>query len=227
MFPPLIRKIAEYHVLVVVLVAGLLATPYVLGDEGGPITHDLSPYRACGLNCLFVVAKWNEIDTTLTALSNEVAPRDSGDSSVADLERAALALGLDPVAARVEMEDLDTIPLPAIVHLGSQARQSSASHYVVLIGLHPQGVILIDPPGGATLHPYSEFAKEWTGVILAFPAEQTRKSRFLAELRRREFWGIWPIRLVVASPLGVLAWWLFIRKKSHSFRSQPRTSLSG
>jgi len=125
------------------------------------------------------------------------------------------------------MEDLTTIPLPAIVHLKSEARQSNASHYVVLIGLHPQGVILIDPPTGATLHPYSEFAAEWSGVAIAFPKDRVEESRYLSMLRIREFWSVWPTRFVIAASLGVFAWALFVGKKHHLIRRLPGSNPVG
>ncbi len=79
----------------------------------------------------------------------------------------------------------------------------------MLIGLHPQGVILIDPPTGATLHPYAEFTEDWTGVAVAFPNTQAGKDQFLATLRWHKLWAVWPVRIVGAVVLGGLAWWLF------------------
>ena len=104
---------------------------WCFASETKPATEDLSPFRACGLNCLFVVAKMNGVATTLDALEKEVAPRANGDSSIADLERAAGILGLESVSARLNMDALRTTPLPAILHLKTRARQSDSSHYVV------------------------------------------------------------------------------------------------
>lgn len=173
---------------------------------------DLNPFRACGLNCLFIVARMNHAMTTLPSLAKKVAPRSNGESSIADLERAAISLGLRPVAVRLKSNDLRDLPLPAIVHLRTQARQSDASHYVVLIGLHRDGVLVIDPPAGVTLHPFNEFAAEWTGVAVAFPTDRLSQERFLATLWWSEFWSIWSVRIIIGSGLMMLGGLTFLTR---------------
>ncbi len=205
--PTNLWKLSAFAV-VAALPPALLA-PWCFAAAETSATVNLSPFRACGLNCLFVVAKMNGVATTLPTLEEEIAPRANGDSSIADLERAATKLGLKPISVRLARGDLPTLPLPAIVHFKTRARQSESSHYVVLIGLHPEGVVLIDPPAGATLHPFSEFVEEWSGVAISFSENQASKDQLLATLRRRDFWAIWPTRIAAAAVVGGLACLLF------------------
>ncbi len=222
-----LRQIAHSAWVIVATIAPALMPSRCPAQDDGPETHDLSPFRACGLNCLFVVAKLNGVDASLKSLEREVAPRANGESSIADLERASKKLGLDPTSVRVGMDALGTIPLPAIVQLKSRARQSDASHYVVLVGLHRRGVMLIDPPAGATLHPFAEFADDWTGVTVAFAGDRARKDQFLSEMGKREWRTIWPARLAIVASLSGLAWFLFAKKNVREPRREPAPTRAG
>ena len=177
------------------------------------LESDSNAYRCCGLNCLYVISKLKDIPVSRADLERNLSPRDNGDTSVADIERASVALGLDPVSARIDLTTLAQVPLPAIVQLKSRTRQSSASHYVVLLSLHREGVITVDPPIEASLHPYSEFARDWTGVTIAFPADSTRKSALIVRLNRAGRPGVWVRRLVIVVLLALLAWSLLARRR--------------
>jgi hypothetical protein len=168
-------------------------------------------YGSCGLNCLFIVLKSHAVDVSFAALRGVLNPSKDGESSVADLERAAKSLGLEPVSARVDFSVLSRVPCPAIVQLRSRSPQSSASHYVVLMGLHRDGVITIDAPASATLHPYGEFQADWTGVVVAFPRGEAERSAFLSHLGSGIGWRTWVVGLASAGLLGVVGW-LIVRR---------------
>ncbi len=197
--------------------AGSLAPGHV-GAADGEVRGD-GLYRACGLNCLKVVCGLKGVDASFDRLGELLGPNAKGESSIEDLERAARAVGLDPVSARVDLAHLARLPMPAIVHLRTRARDSTASHYVVLMGLLARGVVTIDPPMRATYHPYDEFKADWTGVVVAFPGDEAGRQAVAGLLVGTSPWTTW---VAPALLLGSVAALLVARRGPASRPSAGR-----
>jgi hypothetical protein len=190
---------------------------------------DPDPYRSCAVNCLYVICRIRGVDVAFSSTADLLQPRKNGDCSIADIERAATAIGLEPVSARLDRRDLPKVPFPAIVHLRSRAPRSASNHYVVLMGLFRRGVVTIDPPNAATCHPYQEFYHDWTGVVVAFPRDPHQRSAFIASLASGSAWMPWSATALVVSVLLVLAWNLkmILNARGRARRSAVVQSISG
>ena len=172
------------------------------------------PYRCCGLNCLAVVAHVHDIHVPLSSIEEILKPRANGDCSVADIERAAQTLGLHPASAHLDWNVLPLVPFPCIVQLHSLTRYATKSHYTILMGFHRTGVILLDAPNPAMLHPYDEFRKDFTGVVIAFPPAESDRRDFVARIGTSSSWADWTVRGSIVASLGVLAWLFRYRRPS-------------
>jgi ABC-type bacteriocin/lantibiotic exporter with double-glycine peptidase domain len=180
------------------------------------------PYRSCAVNCFYVVCQLRGRDVTFSSVKELLRPRENGDCSIADIERAAKAVGLDAVSAKVDRRDISKIPFPAIAHLRSRALQSSSNHYVVLMGVFREGVVTIDPPNAATYHPHQEFCDDWSGAVVAFPVGEESRRHFVASLS-----GEWRPRIAVlfvggACVLFMLGWGLTRVLKPSVTLGRPR-----
>ncbi len=173
--------------------------------EEEPSAKKADPYQCCGLNCLTVMARMRDLDIPVTTLQDLLRPRENGDCSVADLERAAKAAGLDPTSALLAWSALPHVPCPCIVQLRSATRFGSRSHFVVLMGLHRLGVILLDAPNPAILHPYDEFKQDWTGVVVAFPSDESEQRALIASFRGPIPWSALTVSGALAVA-GFLTW---------------------
>ncbi len=178
----------------------------VSADDATNGASDGDPYRSCGVNCFVIICRMRAIDEPLASANALLRPRKNGDCSVADLECAARAVGLDVISAKLNRPDLYRVPFPAIVHLRSHALQSSSNHYVVLTGMFRKGIVTIDPPNEPTYHPYEEFFDDWTGVVVAFPENSQRRRAFVASLQVGSWWRTWALVLVSASAPAGVAW---------------------
>lgn len=107
-----------------------------------------------------------------------------GANAAAILE-AARAYGLEAEAVKVEVEHLEDLPLPAILHW-------EFKHFLVLERLTRKGAWVVDPGGGRRHVPAAELATAFTGVALCFapddgfrarPAAFPSLGRYLAMLR--------------------------------------------
>lgn len=184
------------------------------------------PYWCCGLNCLTFLAHFHEVQAPLKSIEEVLKPRPNGECSVADIERAALWLGFVPVSAHLEWNRLQDVPLPCIVQLRSQTRYATGSHFAVLMGLHRDGVVLLDAPNRATLHPYDEFRDDFTGVVIVFPRDESERRDFVDRAVNAASWTHWPIRVAIAVPLACLAWFIRYRPAQGTMNSSA-TSTGG
>ena len=93
--------------------------------------------------------------------------------SMQDLMDVAAGFGYEFKGLHVSDNDMEKLPLPAIVQLNAR-NGGDSGHYWVLERVKGEEVELFDPQAG---HRYNqtiaEFAREWDGVILAFQASDT------------------------------------------------------
>jgi NHLM bacteriocin system ABC transporter peptidase/ATP-binding protein len=82
-------------------------------------------------------------------------------SSAANVLKAARSLGLESKGLRVEVDELATTRLPAIVFW-------DFNHFVVVEGANRSGVWINDPANGPRHVPWNEFDQAFTGVVLTF-----------------------------------------------------------
>lgn len=82
-------------------------------------------------------------------------------SNVKSLKKAAAGYGLTARAFRYEMDMIEKIPVPAIIHW-------NFNHFVVLCGFTKKGAVLNDPARGRVTVSMKEFDKAFTGVVVTF-----------------------------------------------------------
>ncbi|MEP6604216.1 MAG: peptidase domain-containing ABC transporter, partial [Spartobacteria bacterium] len=82
-------------------------------------------------------------------------------TSLKALTRAASELGLAARALKISLRNLDSMPLPAIVHW-------EGNHWIVLYDVDEQSVRVADPAMGLRRIPRREFETKWTGYAALF-----------------------------------------------------------
>lgn len=187
------------HWVAVPLAVGLgLWTASCGGQSSSVAAADGPAASPCGLEGLYVVCHLRGVEVGYDRLAGLLRPGADGRSTLADLERAALAVGLRPVSARVGPERLPALPMPAIVQFRSLRGDAPADHFVVLLGADRDGVVLLDPPRPAARQDRDSFSRRWTGVVLTFPEDRDREARLRAALGRSRSRAAWVRRVGVA-----------------------------
>ena len=105
---------------------------------------------------------------------------------------AAETLGLAARAAKVSRENLDALPLPAIVHW-------EGNHWVVLYDVGPTHVRVADPALGLRRLPRAEFEAKWSGYAALF--DYTEAFAGAPEGQQTAAW-LWPFVRPWAGLLG-------------------------
>ena len=82
-------------------------------------------------------------------------------SSAGDIARAGRAYGLEVSGWRKEIEELQDIPLPAILFWDFR-------HFVVLEGIGPGRYYLNDPANGRRVIGEEDFSRSFTGIVILF-----------------------------------------------------------
>ncbi len=124
----------------------------------------------CGLACLAMVAGFHGLDTDLSALRRRWSVSLKG-VTLAQLMAMAQELNLAPRALRLELDNLDRLTTPTILHW-------SLDHFVVLERVARKRAWLVDPAIGRRALTVGEIGEHFTGVALELaPTERFEKRR--------------------------------------------------
>ncbi len=112
----------------------------------------------CGLACLAMVAAYHGLRSDLQTLRRRFTLSLRG-ATMVDLVRMADGLQLNARALRVELDQLDQLVLPCVLHW-------DLNHFVVLKEVRRSHVVLHDPARGVRRVPLAEVSRRFTGVAL-------------------------------------------------------------
>lgn len=114
----------------------------------------------CGLACIAMVACYHGHQTDLYALRQRF-PTSMAGVNLRGLMKLAEGLGLSSRALRVDMEDLQQVRLPAILHW-------NLNHFIVLVKVTNRSFVIHDPAVGRRVLHSDQFSDCFTGVLLEF-----------------------------------------------------------
>ncbi|WP_232053717.1 peptidase domain-containing ABC transporter [Microbulbifer sp. GL-2] len=136
----------------------------------------------CGLVCLAMIAGFHGYDTDLTSLRRRFNISSHG-TNLKTLVDMAARLHLAGRALRLEMESLEELQLPCVLHW-------DMNHFVVLKSVKRNVVIIHDPAVGERELTSEMFAKHFTGIALELmPTEDFKPGEERQHLKLRHFWS--------------------------------------
>ncbi len=135
----------------------------------------------CGLACLAMVSNFHGLDVDLGTLRRRFAPSLRG-AALRSLMGVADQLGLATRAIKVQMDGLEHLHLPAILHW-------DMSHFVVLERLERRRALIHDPDRGTSFVKLEEVSNHFTGVALELrPTEDFKPQNRTERLRLAQLW---------------------------------------
>jgi hypothetical protein len=150
----------------------------------------LGDYAPCGWTSLFLVCHFRHVPVEWERLKELVGPFDSNKThSFADLSNAARELGMHPVGMRLERAGLRHVPMPAILQVHVPDRPGT-DHLAVLLGVRPDGVLMLDPPYPPFFRPDELLQTTWTGNILVFARDHAEEEELRKWVAPRAAWRI-------------------------------------
>lgn len=160
----------------------------------------------CGLACLAMIAGWYGHRTDLAALRARFLISLKG-VNLNHLVQYANRLDLSSRALRLDVNELDQLALPCILHW-------DLSHFVVLVAVSRRGIIIHDPAIGVRSLPYSQVEKYFTGVALELapvagfaPVNDRRRVSLMALMGKVEgLWRTFSLIFGMALAFEVLGW---------------------
>lgn len=117
----------------------------------------------CGLTCIGMIAGFYGHHIDMVSLRHRF-PTSLKGSTLANVMSFAQSLGLGCRAVRLELEELNKLSLPCILHW-------DMNHFVVLKAITKNKIIIHDPARGVRKVPMDEVSSSFTGVALElYPA---------------------------------------------------------
>jgi RHS repeat-associated protein len=119
----------------------------------------------------------------------ELLPDTSRGHSLKDLSEIAAKYGYSMTALRVSLNELKELPLPAVVHMGSQ-EPGKGGHYWILDKINKDSLELYDPQSARRFgQSFKAFAKEWSSHALVFSNKENLPGVRLSEGDMKRFYG--------------------------------------
>ncbi len=112
----------------------------------------------CGLACLAMVASHHGLRCDLPSLRRRFSLSLKG-STMVDMIRMAGSMQFNARAVRAEMEHLEQLELPCVLHW-------DLNHFVVLKEIRRGQAVIHDPARGIRRVPLAEVSRHFTGVVL-------------------------------------------------------------
>jgi len=152
--------------------------PIVIGAEAAE----------CGLACMTMIARWHGHDVDLNGLRQRSGLSISG-ASLRTLMQMADGLGLATRALKVELESLQKVRTPAILHW-------DLNHFVVLAKAGRKSITIHDPAVGRRTLSLEEASKHFTGVVLELtPSDEFQSIEAKRPVKLSSLWskmqGFW------------------------------------
>ena len=127
----------------------------------------------CGLACLAMVASHHGLESDLQTLRRRFSLSLKG-ATMVDMVRMAGQMQLNGRALRAEMEHLEQLATPCVLHW-------DLNHFVVLKEVRRGHAVIHDPARGVRRLPLAEVSRHFTGVVL----ELTPRSDFQPRRQRQ------------------------------------------
>jgi ATP-binding cassette subfamily B protein RaxB len=141
-----------------------------------------SEISECGLASLAMIGVYYGHDVDLNGLRQRFAPSLKG-TTLHDLMAMANALGFGCRALRVEMEHVEDLQLPCILHW-------DLNHYVVLKEVRRNRITIHDPARGLVRLTLAQMSLHFSGVVLELtPTAEFRPQSIQVPLRLNQLWS--------------------------------------
>lgn len=138
-------------------------------------------FAECGLACLAMVAGYHGLNVDMAVMRRSFVPSTRG-ATLRSLMAIADRLSLASRAVKVEMEDLGSLSLPAILHW-------DMNHYVVIAKVSGRKILILDPADQSRWINFSEASKHFTGVALEIePTSEFEVGELRQRLRLSNLW---------------------------------------
>jgi hypothetical protein len=178
-----------FRELTLILALGLSGQP-----EPMTVVNPLD-YAPCGLNCLYAVnsirKSRHDYDSVRTALG---AADGNGTHSMADIVRAAEAIGLCAVPLKLTWAELREMPMPVILVI--RRPDKDANHFIVCKEVGDDHAVTFDPPTSPRSVPQDALRLLWTGNAIVFPHDPAEGAAVVSRLRWHRVAGL-------AKPLAI------------------------
>ncbi len=138
-------------------------------------------FAECGLACLAMIAGYHGLQVDMGVMRRSFVPSSRG-ATLRSLMAIADRLAMSSRAVKVELDQLSSLNLPAILHW-------DMNHFVVIEKVSGRKVLILDPANRSRWMSLSEVSKHFTGVALEIePTNNFEVGELRQRLRLSNLW---------------------------------------
>ncbi|SFC30741.1 peptidase domain-containing ABC transporter [Pseudoalteromonas denitrificans] len=135
----------------------------------------------CGLACLAMVAGYHGYKSDLLSMRQQFSLSLEG-ATLLDIMQFSEKLSLTSRPLRIELEDLEDLQTPCILHW-------DLNHFVVLKSANAKSIVIYDPAGGQKRLSLKEASNHFTGIALELtPTKEFTVKEKAPSLKFSDFW---------------------------------------
>ncbi len=136
----------------------------------------------CGLASMAMIANFYGHKVDLNSLRHMFAISTKG-ATLAGLIKLADCLQFSSRPVRLELDDLQNLKMPTILHW-------NMNHFVVLKSVKGNKITIHDPAVGLRVFTFEEFSNHFTGVALELtPSPEFKAKKLINKVKLSEFWS--------------------------------------
>jgi ATP-binding cassette subfamily B protein RaxB len=136
----------------------------------------------CGLVCLAMIADYHGYKTDLVSMRQKFN-LSLGGATLHDIMQFSQSLHLTSRPLRIELDDLENLQTPCILHW-------NLNHFVVLKSANAKFIVIHDPAYGEKRLKMSEVSSNFTGIALELtPTNEFEKREAKPSLKFSDFWS--------------------------------------
>ena len=137
----------------------------------------------CGAACLATIANLYGINYP-TSKIREAAGTDQKGTSAYGLIKTAEDIGFESQGVKAQNKDLTkNVKLPIIAHLINE----NYAHYVVILSIKQDKLIIFDPAFGLKLIDRSDFLAKWTNILILFSSKKVETEKEKTNIGKTSF----------------------------------------
>lgn len=148
----------------------------------------------CGAACLVSILSHFKLNLPIAKVRQYTNTTSKGGTNLLGIVEGAKSLGFESKAIRTKLDNLESIPLPALAYVVIKLAgdERLLPHFVVLYKVDAANVYIMDPSYGTLIKKTkAEFSLEWQGILVLFEPGPNLQNTTSFDTVAKKLWNLY------------------------------------